>query len=319
MVAVDSGTRIGVNRPPAGISGESPVSTAIRPPAQGSEAIILQAAFPLAGLPLLVHLGPPPMRLVLARAVPLGIQLVPRVRRQDVVDVLDPVVPPDGPVHALPPHGLERVVHVGQGDPAAAVQLAQEALVGELEAGGVAVHVVDDLAEQGRGRVDDLQAAVHDAQGARAGGGAAPGALLRRLRVGVLRREGAVGRHPVPRVVRLPERVADAGVAGGEDAGAGGPAGGGGGGVVQGHGHELVHVLQDEHVAVELDDAVVLDEAEGGELGPAVVEARVVAVVPGGPGGQEVADLLVGDAPGPQGGDALRGEGVGVQSDQGVG
>lgn len=94
--------------------------------------------------------------------------------------------------------------------------------------------------------------------------------------------EGAVLGDPVLGVVRLFQGVADAGVAGGEDALAGGDiALGGEGGVVEVHGHELVHVLQGEHVAVELDDTVILSQAEGGQLAPAVVEARIVAVVLG--------------------------------------
>lgn len=255
------------------------------------------------------------MCLILTCAVPLSIQLIPRVRGQDVVDVLDLVVPPDGLVHTVPPQGLEGIVDVRQGDPAAAVQLAQQALVGELHVGGVVVHVVDDLLEDGIRGVDNLQATVHEAQWAHGRVGADG---LCRVRVGVLRGEGTVLRDPVLWVMGLLERVADTGMAGGEDPLAVGTTFGGGGGIVQVHGHELVHVLQDEHVAVELDDTVILGEAEGGELGPAVIEARVVAVVLGGLGWQEVLDLLVRYAPGLQGGDALWREGVGVQGDQGI-
>lgn len=45
--------------------------------------------------------------------------------------------------------------------------------------------------------------------------------------------------------------------------------------------HQLVHILEDEHVTVQLHDAVELNEREGRELGPAVVEARIVGVVLG--------------------------------------
>lgn len=255
------------------------------------------------------------MRLVLAGAVPLGVQLVPGVGGEDVVDILDPVVAPDLAVHAVPAQGLEGVVDVGQGDPAAAVQLAQQALVGELEVAGVAVHEADDLLKHLGAGVDDLQAAVHEAQGPHGRVGALG---LRGVRVRVLRREGAVLGDPVARVVGLLERVADAGVAGGEDTLRTRPACRGGGAVVQGHGHQLVHVLQHQHVAVELDDAVVLRQAEGRELAPAVVEARVVAVVTGGLCGQQVLDLLVGDAAGLQGGQALCREGVCVEGHERV-
>lgn len=282
---------------------------------KGLEAIVFDPPALLTRPPLLVDIRPPAVSLVLAGAVTVGVQLVPGVGGEDVVDVLDPVVAPDGLVHALPAQGLEGVVHVGQGDPAAPVQLAEQALVGKVEVARVAVHVVDDLPEDLGGRVDDLQAAVHVAQGPHGRVGAL---RLRGLGVRVLRREGAVLGDPVLGVVGLAQGVADAGVAGGEDALGVGPSPGGGGAVVQGHGHELVHVLQDEHVAVELDDAVVLGQAEGGELAPAVVEARVVAVVLGRLGGQQVLDLLVGDAAGVQGGEALGREGVGVEGHQRV-
>lgn len=218
------------------------------------------------------------MGFVLASAVALGIQLIPGVRGQYVVDVLDLVIPPDGLVDVVPAQGLEGVVNVRKGDPAAAVELAQQALVGKLHGGGVVVHVVDNLLEDLDRGVDDLQAAVHETQGADGGVGTDG---LGGLRVVVLGGEGAVGGDPVGGVVGLLERVADAGVAGGEDALALGTALGGDCGVVEVHGHQLVHVLQDEHVAVQLDDTVILGQAEGGKLAPAVVEAGVVAVVLG--------------------------------------
>lgn len=76
--------------------------------------------------------------------------------------------------------------------------------------------------------------------------------------------EGAVLGDPVFGVVRFVEGVADAGVAGGEDALGGGRrrsvfvAGLVDLGVVEGEVHEFVHVAEDEHVGVELDDAGVL-------------------------------------------------------------
>jgi hypothetical protein len=119
--------------------------------------------------------------------------------------------------------------------------------------------------------------------------------------------------EPVLRVVRFLEGVADAGVAGSKDA----VAFAGGAGRVEVEVHQLVHVAQDQHVAVELDDAVILLEGEGRQLAPAVVEARVVCVVLGDLG-QQVGDVLLGNAAGIEGGVALCGEGVGVEGDERV-
>ena len=125
--------------------------------------------------------------------------------------------------------------------------------------------------------------------------------------------EGAVGGHPVRRVVFLPQGVANAGMARGEDSIPLAREVGG----VEGEIHEFVHVAQDEHVAVELDDAVVFGEGEGGEFGPAVVEARIVAVV-FVDGGEEVGDSFGGDGPRGEGGVPGGGECVGVEGDEGV-
>ena len=72
---------------------------------------------------------------------PLGIHLIPRLGRQDIMHVLDLVVPPDLLVHAFPPEGLERVVDVRERDPAALVEVREERLVGEIHVDGVGVHV----------------------------------------------------------------------------------------------------------------------------------------------------------------------------------
>lgn len=68
-----------------------------------------------------------------------------------------------------------------------------------------------------------------------------------------------------------------------------------------------------------MDDAVVLLETEGSELGPTVVEARVVGVVAVGLGGEQVGDALVGDVARAQGGEAFWGEGIGVEGYEGIG
>lgn len=268
----------------------------------------------LLGLPLLVHLGPPFVCLVFAGAVALRIQLIPWVRGQNVVDILDLVIPPNGLVHVIPTQGLERIVDVWQRHPATFVQLTQQTLVGKLHITRIVVHVVYNLLEDLVTGIDNLQAAIHEAQRAHGRVGTDG---LGGLWVCVLGSKGAVLGNPVLWVVGLFERVTDAGVAGGKDALA--LALGGGDGVVELHGHELVHVLQDEHVRVKLDDAVILHEGKRGELGPAVVEARVVGVVLCGLGGEEILDLLVCDAAGSEGVDALLGEGVGVESHERVG
>jgi hypothetical protein len=88
-------------------------------------------------------------------------------------------------------------------------------------------------------------------------------------------------------------------------------------GGIQLHLHQLIHVLQCEHVAVQLHHALILRQAEGRQLAPAVVEARVVAVVDVDLG-EEVGDLLGGDAAAGEGGEAFGREGFGVEGDEGV-
>ena len=65
----------------------------------------------------------------------LRLPLIPGLWAQDIMHILDLVVAPDGVVHALPPQGLERVVDVWDGDPAAVEDVAQERLVGKVVAG----------------------------------------------------------------------------------------------------------------------------------------------------------------------------------------
>ena len=231
------------------------------------------------------------------------------------MNVLDAVVAPDGVVDAGPAQGLEGVIHVRQGDPAVLEELGQQGLVGKVHVDGAGLHELDDaLVVHGR-RVDDLQTAVHEAEGPDVGVDALG---LGGVGLAVLEGEGAVLGDPVGRVVGALERVADAGVARGEDALARARIlGAHGGRGVQLQVHELVHVLEDEHVRVELDDAGVLDEGEGRQLGPAVVEARVVGVV-AALGGQQVGDLARGDPAGGEGGMALRGERAGGEGDEGI-
>jgi hypothetical protein len=81
--------------------------------------------------------------------------------------------------------------------------------------------------------------------------------------------------------------------------------------------HQLVHVLQGQHVAVELHDALILDQAKRRQLRPAVVESRVVRVVDVD-SGQQVLDALLWDAAGFERGASLGREGVGVEGYEGI-
>lgn len=113
--------------------------------------------------------------------------------------------------------------------------------------------------------------------------------------------------------MRLLERIAHAGVAGGEDAIALAAFAG----RIEFQIHQLVHVLHGEHVAVELDDAVVLFERKGRQLAPAVVEARVVGKVLFDLG-QQILDMFLGDAAVVEGLVAFGGEGIRVEGDERV-
>jgi len=81
--------------------------------------------------------------------------------------------------------------------------------------------------------------------------------------------------------------------------------------------HQLIHVAQHQHVAVQLHHAVVLFKREGRQLAPAVVEARVVGEVLLNLG-QQVVDMLLGDAALVEGTMAFGGKGVGVEGNEGV-
>lgn len=229
--------------------------------------------------------------------------------------VLDAVIAPDGVVHAVPAQRLEGVVDVRQGDPAVLEELREERLVGKVHVHGAGLHVREDAVVEHGGRVDDLEAAVHEAQGP---DGRVDALGLGGLGLAVLKGEGAVRRDPVGRVVRSLERVADAGVAGGEDALPRAWVGRAlGWRRVELQVHELIHVLEDEHVGIQLDDARVLGQREGRELGPAIVEARVVGVVHA-LRGQQVRHIANRDAPRGEGGPAFGWEGVGGEGDEGI-
>ena len=110
--------------------------------------------------------------------------------------------------------------------------------------------------------------------------------------------ECTVGRDPVGRVVGFFQGVADAGMARSKDPF---PCALEAGGIELQPVQELVHVAEDKHVGVKLDDAAVLGQAEGGEFGPAVVEAGVIGVV-FGRRGEEVLNALFGDGAAREGG-----------------
>lgn len=83
------------------------------------------------------------------------------------------------------------------------------------------------------------------------------------------------------------------------------------------HLHQLIHVLQRQHVRIQLHDSVILDEAEGRELAPAIVEAWVVGVVHVH-FGEQVLDVLLGNAAALERGVPFGWEGVGVECDERV-
>lgn len=79
--------------------------------------------------------------------------------------------------------------------------------------------------------------------------------------------------------------------------------------------HQLVHALENEHVAVKLDDALVLGERERREFAPAVVEAHIVGEVLGDRW-QEVWDVALLYTPGVKGCVALGREGARVENNE---
>jgi len=82
--------------------------------------------------------------------------------------------------------------------------------------------------------------------------------------------------------------------------------------------HELVHVLQHEHIAVQLHHSVVFHQAERRKFTPAVVEARFMAVILFG-GGQEISDTLFSDMADVESGVARGREVIGIESNEGIG
>jgi hypothetical protein len=111
--------------------------------------------------PLIIDIPPPLVRL----PTRLAIRLLPRLRTQYIMHILDLLIPPNRIVHALVPQRLERIVRIRQCDPASVEQIAQQRLISEII---VARRFVGELLEDevvgGERGVYDLQAAVGHAQ-----------------------------------------------------------------------------------------------------------------------------------------------------------
>lgn len=132
-------------------------------------------------------------------------RLIPRLRAQNIVDVLDLIVLPDLVMHTLSPHRLQRVVDIRQSNPASPENVAQQRLVREVIVhGGLVGQLVENEVIHRLAGVDDLQAAVRHTQAC----GWPCTSVLCGCGVGVLRCEGAVLRNPVLRVMRLLQRIA---------------------------------------------------------------------------------------------------------------
>src|ERR1700733_7818820 len=86
-----------------------------------SSKSVIYAMCPLVAYPFLVDLLPPCVGLILCLA---GI-LIPRLRGENVVDVLHLVIPPDLVVHTFPPHGFQSVVCVWQPHPSSVEPVSQ--------------------------------------------------------------------------------------------------------------------------------------------------------------------------------------------------
>lgn len=129
----------------------------------------------------------------------------------------------------------------------------------------------------------------------------------------VLSGKCAVGRDPVLGIVRLLQRIADTSVTCSKDT----VTTSGELWAIKRNVHQFVHVLEDEHVAVKLDDAFIFDKTERSKLAPAVIEARVVAVVLG-QGRQQVGNALGRNAASFKSSMTFGRERVGVEGDERV-
>ena len=118
---------------------------------------------------------------------------------------------------------------------------------------------------------------------------------------------------PILRIMRLLKRIAHAGMTGGKDT------------VssplqfrrIEFQIHQFVHVLERDHVAIQLDDAIIFDERERSQFTPAIVEAHVIGVVLGD-GGEQIRHMAFEDPARVESGVTLGGEGVRVERDKGI-
>lgn len=81
--------------------------------------------------------------------------------------------------------------------------------------------------------------------------------------------------------------------------------------------HKLIHVLHSHHVAVQLNNPVVLLQGERSELAPAVVEARVIGKI-FVDGGKKILDSLLAYPADLKSAVTFRGKGVGIESNERV-
>lgn len=263
-------------------------------------------------------------------------------------------VPPDPPVHLLPPHSLQRVVHVRQRDPRVPEDGHERVLVGEDVggSGGVAEVAQDQGVVERRGAHDQEATVGHvvgevdggwgcggegwsRVLGCVGAGGGGPCCSVSRFRWprvrGGWRMEGRGADIPVLGVVRLVVGIADAGMARGEHPAPGlHPTATATASfpifhphrlrrIIQRHVQQRVQLAPHEHIAIQQAHDVKLLQPKHHQLRPRVREARVVAVVRGR-GGEEGVDGAGADAAAVEGGEARGGEGGGrVEGDERVG
>lgn len=79
--------------------------------------------------------------------------------------------------------------------------------------------------------------------------------------------------------------------------------------------HQLIHILERQHIRIQLHDSVIFDEAERREFAPAIVEAGVVGIIYVH-FGEQVLDVLLWNSSSIESGMSFGREGVGVECDK---